>query len=831
MWPPFSHKSISHFVAHVLVLTNVTFGQGVQPHTRPRRVEAARPSALEAVSTSELRDQSLANGQPVIRVGLTTEARSASISTNGVALRVEDAAAPDAQATLLPVARVRIEPRSIQPPMLPTENRQFRVEIAEFSSADAAAKAAREARVASGEEAVAKHDRGGEFWRVSVGPARPQADAESLQARLEEAGLSNVALVESSQSSLTGQTAVALLRDAARRPAAPATQSVNRSAAHRGHVGRGGDNKVRLAARGVVSPTRGLAVFAAAASRSSPLLDARAPLVFSSADGQTSPVRFNDKPYRGRLEVFTNLKGALTVVNVVALEDYVRGVVPNELSPDGYPALEALKAQAVAARTYAFRHLGQFVAAGFDLLPTTRSQVYGGVATEHPLATRAVEETHGIVATYEGRPIDALYTSTCGGRTEDAEIIFGGELVPYLRGHACAAPTARASFTATTIKTSREPAALRDASHVSASRAAARLSVHGFRAPARLDDDWLAAPLPVDEARALFALAARLARRTAPAFAGDLTRPPAFASALARALDGESRADVLLNEADVDYLLDFRDAADVPAEHRPDVALFLREGHLTLHPDASLRPRQPLTRARALSTLASLLEARKLFALQQATARIALDGRLSARVGKAQERALEVVSDAHLFRAYGSQLFPARFVSLVGGEQLTYHLDARGMVDYLEVVPAQGGAASDRFSNFSHWSVTLSPAEVARRLARARVPAVGPVLDLRVAARGGSRRVIDLEVVGTSGVARVRGGRVRTALGLREQLFVVGRTFDERGAVAGFVFEGRGWGHGVGMCQVGAYGLARAGWPYDKILEHYYRGIGLKRLY
>ena len=76
-----------------------------------------------------------------------------------------------------------------------------------------------------------------------------------------------------------------------------------------------------------------------------------APVVFASDDEKSAPVRFNDRPYRGRIEVFTNLRGSLTVVNELGLEDYVRGVVANELSPGGYPAMEALKAQAIAART------------------------------------------------------------------------------------------------------------------------------------------------------------------------------------------------------------------------------------------------------------------------------------------------------------------------------------------------------------------------------------------------------------------------------------------------------------------------------------------------
>ena len=91
--------------------------------------------------------------------------------------------------------------------------------------------------------------------------------------------------------------------------------------------------------------------------------------------------------------------------------------------------------------------------------------------------------------------------------------------------------------------------------------------------------------------------------------------------------------------------------------------------------------------------------------------------------------------------------------------------------------------------------------------------------------------MLDLEVIGTSATANVRGGRIRSALGLREQLFVIDRTFDDSGRVTRFTFTGRGWGHGVGLCQVGAYGLARAGYSYDKILKTYYTGINVTKLY
>ncbi len=325
------------------------------------------------------------------------------------------------------------------------------------------------------------------------------------------------------------------------------------------------------------APARGLVVYAAGAT---PLLDARTPVTFAPTDA-SAPVRFNEKPYRGRLEVFTNLNGSLTVVNVIGLEDYVRGVVPNELSPGGYGALEALKAQAVAARTYAVSNRGQFNASGFDLLPTIRSQVYGGLSTEHPLSTRAVEETRGIIATFNGAPINALYTSTCGGRTENAENIFGGEVVPYLRGRVCSTHAAPAALAPNIIQTTREPNTLRAAEHALSARETALLAVHGYRLPARINDEWLATSINAEEARGLFEVAAHLARRAAPAIVNsDVTRPPAFSSALALAIDGESRADVLLSPDDISYLLAFRDADDIPAQSRADVAVQLVYGNI-----------------------------------------------------------------------------------------------------------------------------------------------------------------------------------------------------------------------------------------------------------
>ena len=107
----------------------------------------------------------------------------------------------------------------------------------------------------------------------------------------------------------------------------------------------------------------------------------------------------------------------MNAINAVSLEDYVAGVVSRE-SPSSWP-LEALKAQAVAARTYAVTT--SKAGAGFDQYADTRSQVYGGVAAETASTNQAVAATRGQVVTYEGEPVVTFFFSTSGGRTENVE--------------------------------------------------------------------------------------------------------------------------------------------------------------------------------------------------------------------------------------------------------------------------------------------------------------------------------------------------------------------------------------------------------------------------
>ena len=122
------------------------------------------------------------------------------------------------------------------------------------------------------------------------------------------------------------------------------------------------------------------------------------------------------RPYRGAL--LLRSRGGTEVLNLVDVEDYLLGVVPSEM-PDRF-GLEALKAQAVAARSYALHARDQ----GQRLYADQRSQVYGGIKAESLISTRAVKQTAGEVLKLGDATLSAWYHSTCGGRTRPARDIF-----------------------------------------------------------------------------------------------------------------------------------------------------------------------------------------------------------------------------------------------------------------------------------------------------------------------------------------------------------------------------------------------------------------------
>ncbi len=157
-----------------------------------------------------------------------------------------------------------------------------------------------------------------------------------------------------------------------------------------------------------------------------------APIRIAPAEG--SFVSVDERRYRGSLELLAR-NDSLFVVEVVPLEEYLRGVVPAEIGRLPNEARDAVAAQAIAARTYTMRKLGQYRSLPFDLFASVQDQVYEGFDGEDPVADAAVRETAGLVLAAGDGLVDAYYSAACGGERSDVAVVWPHKpVVSYLRG-------------------------------------------------------------------------------------------------------------------------------------------------------------------------------------------------------------------------------------------------------------------------------------------------------------------------------------------------------------------------------------------------------------
>ncbi len=187
-----------------------------------------------------------------------------------------------------------------------------------------------------------------------------------------------------------------------------------------------------------------------------------------------------------------------------------------------------------------------------------------------------------------------------------------------------------------------------------------------------------------------------------------------------------------------------------------------------------------------------------------------------------------MLRDAFLFAATAVAPVPVGRLALTRHEPVLLHLNVEGKVDYLEATRPFRSLGDDRFSSRHNWEVQVTRDELSKTLGRGLD--FGELVDLEITRRGVSGRVAEMSVRGTRSQSVLRGFDVRVALKLMDTLFTVERQRDEQGRIRSFVFAGKGWGHGVGLCQVGAFGMAVRGRDHRQILKHYYTDVDLVRL-
>ncbi|MGE3465564.1 MAG: SpoIID/LytB domain-containing protein [Pyrinomonadaceae bacterium] len=759
-----------------------------------------------AISTSHAREFEYFRlaAEPLIRIGLQTNARSVTITTSDATLV---AVSPDEAAKVLETARVTVSARAYRPP----EVEEYRVEFQGLPTQADANDLAKDIREATGETAIVSLDLASNNWKVWVGTVKDSSEeADELKAKLADKDLADAVIVVEKKTVVSPE-AVALSRQVKNAGKSEVRSLIKPTGSTSAAIAGPIDPNLREV---IVNGAGEAAKYASLKS-----------VAFGSVNERANPVKLNGKSYRGKIEVFVNSKGTLTVVNVVPLEEYLLGVVPAEL---GLPQLEAQKAQAVAARTYAIANIGNYGKQGFDMVPTVWSQVYKGVSIETRMGTQAVRETRGVVATYDGKPITAYYTSTCGGRTEDGGNIFDHS-EPYLKGVECSLE-GRRHFEPFLIKTVRPASKIRDEGNLDLVRLMSLLASNGFQlSTANMTDDWFEdVPSESEMSNWLNNLAMRFGK-VYPNVGRETAKPVELARIIAGFVYEPGYTDTLLTESDINYHLSLDDLSEIPKERRADLAALLRDGYFAINPDRTLRPDRPFTRARMLRLIRQIYEKKKWMPdVMSGKAQPTSDGKLVIKSGRSQKQ-IHVRPDVFLFRQFGSTMYPVTEAALVGGEDISYQLDSQGAVKYLEIKPTDTPTTAESMSPWVNWNKSVAASTVQSRLSR-YVRGIGTLYDINIKKVGYSRRPVELEIIGSNGIKTLKGGKIRSALRLPEQLFVMNKRYSGD-RVTGYTFTGRGWGHGVGMCQYGAFGLAKMGIKYDEIIRHYYTGVEVAKAY
>ncbi|MEM9554789.1 MAG: SpoIID/LytB domain-containing protein [Acidobacteriota bacterium] len=715
--------------------TRGTTGTTTEP---PRAASSAPAPGVQPAATNGLQDAATSryDGPLLLRVGLDTDLAAVDLPCceTGYQLAVDGGAVPLDQ------------PMRVEPAASIGGASVWRLQVAALKDERQAQGLAQRLESATDLEADAVFDAGTDLYRVRVGRFALRDAADAARGALEVHGVAAAFLVSEG----------AGLRDPA-------------FIVHRG------ERRARVAGRWLEVVPRP----ASAADDE------------SSSGSRDTAFRYDGTLFRGRLLVYLNDRGRLNVINELPLEQYLRGVVPKEMGPELYNELEALKAQAVAARTYTVRNLDQFADEGYDLCSTPRCQVYGGRSVEHPLSDRAIAETAGQVVLFDGGPAETLYSATCGGHTENVEVVFPLKTGAYLRGVPCLEAGVTSLGGGARGDAPLESALMHRLLPPTAGPPAAVLS-------ARLEHLALRAGLSVPRDRLRSLERGEVLRYVASIFDLALDR---------RLTSPENRLVRLLGAP--------------PAGWGPreiQFATALHTSGLAAPPDdAELRADQAEMLLHHLALYLGVVERLDGHFLQ------AVSGVLRLRRG-GEHLEVPLPDRVLTYRRRGDAMIAGE-LDLMAGDPLDVYRSGGQIVALVHPVDAPVVTLGAKHAPRQSWTRWKSDRAL-RAQVEERYPGFG-FERFEILERGVSGRVGRLALHGTGGRRlTVEGLAIRWTLDLPDTLFWAERRAG-RGGEPGWFFRGRGWGHGVGMSQAGAFGMARRGAAYRDILEHYYTGVEL----
>ncbi len=547
-------------------------------------------------------------------------------------------------------------------------------------------------------------------------------------------------------------------------------------------------------------------------------LNNKSVLYFIPSDIQ-SYLSYGHRDYRG-LFVLKPTKKGIVLINILNVEDYLKSVVPSELSPYTFSEMEAHKAQAVAARTYAIKNMKTNEDTGFDLRDTPAAQYYKGKSAEHDLSNQAVELTKGEVASYKNELINALYTSTCGGRTENVENIFGGPALPYLRGTKCIYESQKSWI----IQSNQTIAPIMVNGNNVSSEIASLISLNVI-SPI-IDPDYYQRDASLEEGVTWIRNALTLFGIDYVEFVKDVSSIDfkTLAQLIMKAFKWENRVENLLQEDEINYVL--RDLEGLEGNVKKYMA-YLIKSEIFPPPIDIKEPDRVLKLGEMAYILNKVIKNYMDFFDKGLFKGIDKENRIIIEEGDKEKRFI-LKPNTFFIEKHGEEFsFVSRF-HLLGGEKVQWIGDGE-KISLLQVMYSPYTNILDRNSEYHSWQRRISRKDLEKKINQ--YYPIGTMIDINPLKRGVSKRVIQLQVNGSESDVVIKGFRIRRILGLRETFFVIDRDYDQNGKIEKFIFSGKGWGHGVGLCQVGAYGMARKGANYKQILKKYYKGIKIEKIY
>ncbi len=490
-----------------------------------------------------------------------------------------------------------------------------------------------------------------------------------------------------------------------------------------------------------------------------------------------SPIKVNGSYFRGTMEI-KKYGSKINVINTVSLQDYLKGVVPAEMSPALYPSLDAIKAQAVAARTYVFYNLNQFKKMGFDICATQSCQVYKGVSVEQPMSDRAVLETKGEIITYNGKPINALFTAYCGGHTENVENVFSGGDVPYLKGVVCKGE--KAPFLTKTVK--------------------GDFSLETLISP--YDDN------PSLAISYLFSIGI-ITNKDILKLNSELTSETAL-PILARlseylGLQGKN------TPVEIESLKDVLNYLSINLFNKKDKTALFR-GELIKQKVDGLKGKLVDVACICYSIL------KRFYSIENYNYKRKI----------VKEDDLKDLTNANfVFIKQGSVVVSVPSVSLRLGERVKLLKQHEKIIGLIVMNEESQTKVNDSFLTSYNWYSYLPIDKLQSQIKK--YGNFGKVKDIQILKTTETGRVTAIRVIGTTTSKKYTGLRVRWVLGVKENKFQLYKMKDRFGNLKGVYIVGTAWGHGVGMCQIGAFGLALQGYNYKEILKHYYQGVEIEK--